>query len=108
MKLHIFQSAQGDCLLLEGGDQRLVLCDGGMDTSLRAHVRGELTKLRTAGRVLDYIYVSHIDSDHISGVLQLLEDEVAWRVFDFETSHHVPGATPPTEIGRASCRERVL
>ena len=96
MKLHIYQSAQGDCLLLEGSDQRLVLCDGGMDTSLRAHVRGELTKLRTDGRVLDYVYVSHIDSDHISGVLQLLEDEVAWRVFDFETGHHVPGATPPT------------
>ncbi len=30
------------------------------------------------------MYVSHIDNDHISGVLQLLEDEVSWRVFE----HH--------------------
>jgi beta-lactamase superfamily II metal-dependent hydrolase len=95
MKLHIFQSAHGDCLLLEGGDQRLVLCDGGMSTSMRDHVRGELGKLREAGRVLDYVYISHIDSDHISGVLQLLDDEVEWRVFDYQTSRQIAGATEP-------------
>jgi hypothetical protein len=33
---------------------------------------------------LAFAYVSHIDNDHISGVLQLLQDEVEWRVFD----HH--------------------
>ncbi len=82
MKLQIFQSAQGDCLLLEGKDKKLVLCDGGMRSSIKSHVRDELTKLRTKGRELEFVYVSHIDSDHISGVLQLLEDEVEWRVFE--------------------------
>ena len=96
MKLRIFQSAQGDCLLLEGKDRKLVLCDGGMASSMKAHVRAELTALRTAGRELEYIYVSHIDSDHISGVLQLLEDEVAWRIHDFEAATAPPAAiTPP-------------
>ena len=44
MKLQIFESAQGDCLLLEGKDKKLVLCDGGMRSSFKSHVRDELGK----------------------------------------------------------------
>ena len=84
MRLHIFQSAQGDCLLLEADSGELVLCDGGMNTSMRMHVREALAELREKGREIEYVYVSHIDQDHISGVLQLLEDEALWRVYD----HH--------------------
>ncbi len=90
MKLTIFQSDKGDCLLLEARSGELVLCDGGMGPSLRDHVRAELGALREAGRALEFIYISHIDNDHISGVLQLLEDEVAWRVFD----HHQQRGRP--------------
>ena len=84
MQLTIFQSDKGDCLLLEGRSGHLMLCDGGMTSSMRQSVRQELARLREADRAIDFAYVSHIDQDHISGVLQLLEDEVEWRVFD----HH--------------------
>ncbi len=87
---HIFESDMGDCLLLEAASGELMLCDGGMTGSLRDHVRAELAKLRTTNRELALVYVSHIDNDHISGVLQLLEDEVEWRVFD----HHQGGTNP--------------
>ena len=95
MKLRIFQSAHGDCLLLEAKDKKLVLCDGGMPSSIKSHVRGELGKLRDDERELEYVYVSHIDSDHISGVLQLLEDEVEWRVFEYRQSINDANATEP-------------
>ena len=72
-----------------------MLCDGGMRASIKSHVRAELGKLRTAGRELEYVYVSHIDSDHISGVLQLLEDEVEWRIHDYEMTTDDPPAAPP-------------
>lgn len=84
MKLTIFQSDKGDCLLLEAKSGELMLCDGGMGPSMRDHVRAELGALRDNGQELEFAYISHIDNDHISGVLQLLEDEVEWRVFD----HH--------------------
>lgn len=90
MKLQIFQSAQGDCLLLEGNGGGRVLWDGGMAATMRAHVRDELTKLRDAGETIDYVYISHIDQDHISGALQLLEDELEWRLFE----HHQAAGTP--------------
>lgn len=85
MKLHIFQSGMGDCLLLEAESGHLVLCDGGMFTTMKAHVRAALSALRDENREIEYAYVSHIDQDHISGVLQLLEDEASWRVYD----HHL-------------------
>jgi len=93
MRLTIFESDMGDCLLLEADSGHLVLCDGGMRASLKARVRDELTALREADRELDLVYVSHIDNDHISGVLQLLEDEAEWRVFD----HHQQTGDPIRE-----------
>lgn len=103
MKLTIFQSDKGDCLLLEGRSGELVLCDGGMRPSMRAHVSPALAALRQAGRELALAYVSHIDNDHISGVLQLLEDEVEWRVFDHHRDRGHPVAEPkvprPPKIG---------
>ncbi len=94
MKLRIFQSEHGDCLLLQG-DGSNVLCDGGLYKSMRNHVRRPLANLVKAnGGQIDAVYVSHIDQDHISGVLQLLRDAVEWRVFDF---HQANG---DTEVGR--------
>ena len=42
MKLSIFQSDKGDCLLLEAKSGELMLCDGGMAPSMRNHVRANL------------------------------------------------------------------
>ena len=68
MKIQIFQSEKGDCLLLEAADGTRFLCDGGMRPSMRSVVSKELAKLRTKGIKLAYVYVSHIDQDHISGL----------------------------------------
>lgn len=94
MRLTIFESDMGDCLLLEAASGELMLCDGGMKASLEAHVRAELSKLRDAGRELELVYVSHIDNDHISGVLQLLQDEAEWRVFELHQQNGEPIRTP--------------
>lgn len=80
MKLRVFQSDKGDCLLLSGRDDTHVLVDGGMRSSFNEHVAPELSALPK----LDLVYVSHIDRDHISGVLQLMQDLLDWRVFDFQ------------------------
>lgn len=94
MRLTIFQSDKGDCLLLEADTGELMLCDGGMAPSMRNHVRAELGALRDAGREIEFAYISHIDNDHISGVVQLLEDEVEWRVFRHHEEENDPIAEP--------------
>ena len=98
MKLTVFQSEKGDCLLLTGADGRMVLVDGGMRPAYSRHVAPALGQLRDKGEVIDVVYVSHIDQDHISGVLQLMDDEVDWRIHDFAqangNTHKKPPASP--------------
>lgn len=103
MKIQIFQSEKGDCLLLEANDGTRLLCDGGMRRSMQNVVRKELGKLRKQNIKLDYVYVSHIDQDHIAGVLALLEDELEWRLYDHHHANGTPKPKPkvprPPEIG---------
>jgi hypothetical protein len=94
MKIRVFQSDKGDCLLLTSGKHR-VLVDGGMAASYTKHVAPTLAKLNGAKPQLDVVYVSHIDDDHISGVLKMMNDLMDWRVFDFQTRHKKAGDKPP-------------
>ena len=92
MRLTAFQSGKGDCLLLETQRRPAPdLIDGGMGRLLR-HVAAAMGALRDARKQLDIVYISHIDEDHIAGVLQMLDDEAAWRVHE----HQLQTATRPT------------
>ena len=102
MNLTVFQSDKGDCLLLSS-DRRNVLIDGGMRASYTEHVAPTLDRLRRGGEQLDLVYVSHIDQDHVSGVLQLLDDLVDWQVHEFQrdngnASHPKPESRRPPEV----------
>jgi ribonuclease BN (tRNA processing enzyme) len=95
MKLIVFQSDKGDCLLLTSADGKNVLIDGGMSNSYTTHVAPALNKLHIDKQVLDLVYVSHIDQDHIAGVLKMADDLMAWRVFDFQREHGNTTIKPP-------------
>jgi len=96
MKLTVFQSDKGDCLMVTSADgKHRLLADGGMRSSYRAHVAPKLNQLFRARQPLDLLYVSHIDQDHISGVLQMLDDLVAWRVHEYQLRHDNPGHRAP-------------
>jgi len=97
MKLTAFPSGKGDCLLLEGGAGGRVLVDGGVPASYRQHVSPILGALRKKKAELDLVYVSHIDEDHIGGVLELLDDEVEWRVHEFQRSQGNSAHQPPAQ-----------
>jgi beta-lactamase superfamily II metal-dependent hydrolase len=105
MKIRVFQSDKGDCLLITSGDGKRILVDGGMSTSYNQHVAPALAQLQAAGEKLDVVYVSHIDQDHIAGVLKMTDDLVAWKIFDFQTQSgntHVtqPNVPRPPEFER--------
>lgn len=82
MKLTVFPSDKGDCLLLTSKDGRHVLVDGGMPGSYRRYAAPRLAALAKAGQPLDAVYVSHTDDDHITGILALTEDAFQWSIFD--------------------------
>ncbi len=83
MRLRIYQSDKGDCLLISGVGGGHILVDGGMRKAFQDHVRADLGKMAAKEETLDLVYVSHIDQDHISGVLELLDSVMAWRVYEY-------------------------
>lgn len=76
MRLHAIKAFQGDCLLLETGDAppRFVLIDGGPPSTYDRYAKTYLEKVIGADGVLDLVVVSHVDADHIIGVLDLFAD----------------------------------
>ncbi|HYR28751.1 MAG TPA: MBL fold metallo-hydrolase, partial [Thermoanaerobaculia bacterium] len=82
MRLIVFPSDHGDCLLLESADQRMLI-DGGPGSSFKRHVLPYLSE--TADRPLDCVYLSHIDHDHIGGLLVLLDALFEWAVYQYRS-----------------------
>jgi hypothetical protein len=102
MKIRLFQSAHGDCLLVESVDGARILVDGGIKGSFRRHV---LTTLAGFGAdtFIDLVYISHVDQDHIGGILAYLDNLVDWRVFRHRRSRgrtaQRPGERELPQIG---------
>ena len=71
------QAFFGDSLLVEYGDAnspRYVLIDGGPAHTYEMHLSGVLRKLKQQGRDLELMVLSHVDTDHVTGLLDLLAD----------------------------------
>lgn len=105
MKLKVFFAGDGDCLLLTSGDGRHVLIDGGRRGSFERQTRPLLHDMAASDTAIELVVVSHIDADHISGVISLLEDLAAWAVHDFQVNEGrnptfpEPARPRPPEIG---------
>jgi beta-lactamase superfamily II metal-dependent hydrolase len=95
MKLTVFQAGKGDSLLLRAEDGTTILADGGMYDAYKEHVAPALGAIHASGGELDLLYVSHIDQDHISGVLELFKDELNWRVVAYQRRNGNDDAPSP-------------
>jgi beta-lactamase superfamily II metal-dependent hydrolase len=70
-RLHVLQAAFVDCLALEYGrnSPRYILIDGGSQDIFRFHLRPWLEQIEQHGAVLDLVVQSHVDNDHVIGLL---------------------------------------
>lgn len=85
MKVRIFRSGKGDCLLITGASGKHILVDGGVPQTYKDHWAQTIGALGEQNETLDLVCISHIDRDHIGGILEMLDNEVAWRLFDFRS-----------------------
>lgn len=87
-ELEALKARHGDCLLLHWGtaeDPRIALVDGGPDQTYANSLKPRLVELarrRSDGTLpIDLMMVSHIDDDHIAGLLQLADELEAGATF---------------------------
>lgn len=77
LKLIVVQAQFGDCLLLqssEGDKSFLILIDGGTSQTYERDLKPTIEALPSRARKIDLVVLSHIDNDHVLGLLDLLED----------------------------------
>lgn len=105
MIFEFFRAADGDSFLLTSDGHNL-LVDGGRKGSFTDNVLPSLDAIRVQGQVIDAICVSHIDADHITGILALFDLMLEWRVYDYhhdtihDTNYEDPSPWRPPEIGK--------
>lgn len=74
MHLYAIQARFGDCFLLEYGENNpeYILIDGGPRCNFDDHLRPALLRLLKGQQQLHAVIISHVDNDHILGVLDML------------------------------------
>ena len=108
IRIELLPAERGDCILIEYGEgatvTNRVLIDGGpVNSGLYAGVRDRLVEVPTqpdGRRHFDLLAITHVDSDHIEGAIQILQDDDLACAFDdvwFNGWKHIeplePGAT---------------
>jgi beta-lactamase superfamily II metal-dependent hydrolase len=76
LKIDLMPAQQGDCLWIEYGDARRpyrVLIDGGTPATYRT-LKRRIEALPERDRRFELVVITHIDSDHIGGILKLLQN----------------------------------
>jgi hypothetical protein len=77
-EIEALKAKHGDCLLLrwgKGAEKRLAVIDGGPDLVYANALKPRLRELAgDTPLTIDLLMLSHIDDDHINGLLDLLED----------------------------------
>jgi len=77
LKIHTIQALHGDCFILEYGkrtDKRFILIDGGPPGVYKKFLRTNLRKIVGKSGELDLVVLSHVDQDHVFGLLDLFKE----------------------------------
>lgn len=71
MKIRMYPASNGDAFLISAAGSN-VLVDGGYAQTFDDHIARDLRDLSRRGERLDLLIASHIDADHISGLIRFL------------------------------------
>lgn len=90
---------EGDCLLITCGadsNKKYILIDGGLASTYKNAIKPYLAKQGI--QELELLVVTHVDRDHIEGVLALMKDDSQHLKVNniwFNGWYHLTGTTPP-------------
>lgn len=83
--LDVLRARKGDCLMIHYGSKdkpHLILIDGGPSDVYRPHLKPRLALVHEARGLeeedslpVDVVMVSHVDDDHIKGILELTGEQ---------------------------------
>ena len=110
--IEMLPACEGDCLWITygpPGELCHILVDGGRKSTAKA-IRNRLAALKDAGRQLELVIVSHVDRDHIEGLLEIAESrfegvgigDIWFNGYEHLSNGYVPfGAIQGERLGNA-------
>ncbi|HEU4888185.1 MAG TPA: MBL fold metallo-hydrolase [Thermoanaerobaculia bacterium] len=108
-RVHLLPAEFGDAILIEygDGDVKRILIDAGTPGSYEA-VRKKIESLPKQQRVFELLVITHIDADHIGGVIPLLDDAkelgVRFKEIWFNGYQHLTDILGPAQGERLTAR----
>ena len=72
MRIIILPALNGDCILVEIQPSHYILIDGGYVDTYENYLLPTLEEIAARGGELDIVVVTHIDCDHISGIIRMM------------------------------------
>ncbi len=96
LRLEALPARYGDCLWIEygsGDNLRRILIDGGAPGVYRRSLKPRLLELTDQHRLFELLVVTHVDYDHIRGIIELAyDDDVPFEARDiwFNGWRHLP------------------
>ena len=116
MRIELLPALNGDCILVEYTSQHFILIDGGYVDTYQKYLLPRLKEIAAEGGVVDLIVVTHIDGDHISGIIKLLEDDelpIEMHSIWYNGYRHVQSIVNVSEVEetfvhRNICKESLL
>jgi beta-lactamase superfamily II metal-dependent hydrolase len=93
--IEMLPARDGDCLWIEYGDKsepKRLLVDGGK-TETYQEIRRRIAEVKKPKVRFELLIVSHVDADHIEGIIELLNDpKVVFDEIWFNGYRHLPGS----------------
>ncbi len=77
LQLRVIQADYGDCLVLKygpAGHAGHILIDGGPGGVYANHLKSELQAIAGGGGQIDLMVLTHVDEDHVVGLVDLMSD----------------------------------
>lgn len=89
MKITIFPACNGDSFLLEAKTS-IILIDGGYVDTYKKFIKPKFIELSEVEKIKKtfHIIVTHIDSDHISGIIKFIEENKFNELIELENVWH--------------------
>lgn len=87
IRIKAFPALNGDSILLDLSDS-LFLIDGGYINTFDEYLLDELKRVSKEGKRISHLIVTHIDGDHISGIVRLLEKNKNNKIVVIENIWH--------------------
>ncbi|MEK3717415.1 AVAST type 1 anti-phage system MBL fold metallo-hydrolase Avs1a [Paenibacillus sp. FSL R7-0333] len=79
IKIEVFPALEGDCLLIRINDQQKtnILIDGGFSETYHDYLKPRLLQMSKDGEELSLVVITHVDKDHIEGIIELFKENGA-------------------------------